>query len=356
MIAKNIKRKSPGPFGRLAQYLAAAGEKDEKLDQLWAVNCKSGEDAQDLQHIINEVSATQALNNRAKGDKCYHLLVSLRSDDVRPSVETMRDIEQMFATALGFGEHQRVAATHQNTGNYHMHVAFNRIHPVTHKIHHPKHDYRALERTCRKVEALHALQVDKGRSDARERQQTPAGARDMEARTWEQSFARYVRELQPKLIAARASAKDWQSLHAGFGKYGLVLKPRGNGLAIADAGNKATSIKASTLDRAFSKTALEKQLGIFEPPQKEELSLAVRRYAPRPITRHTGQSKLWGRYQAGRNGLSALDRANYSSWRRFLEGEAPSDPLAMAILKAQRRLFNGITNAVDGAKLNGRTR
>ena len=155
------------------------------------VNTLGGEDVQDVELAIREIRAVQALNTRVKGDKNYHLMVSLRSGE-RPPAEVMADIEREFAQALGFGEHQRVAATHENTGNYHLHVAVNRVHPVTGKGHWASFDYRTLEEVSRAMEAKYGLEVDRGRSDVVEASRTPPGARDKEAQSWEQSFYGYV--------------------------------------------------------------------------------------------------------------------------------------------------------------------
>lgn len=42
MIAKRITRTSGDDFGRLARYLAAAGDDGEKLDRLWLAGCDAG--------------------------------------------------------------------------------------------------------------------------------------------------------------------------------------------------------------------------------------------------------------------------------------------------------------------------
>lgn len=47
----------------------------------------------------------------AQGAKTYHLLVSFRpEDETRLAPEVFQDIERRFAAALGYAEHQRIAA------------------------------------------------------------------------------------------------------------------------------------------------------------------------------------------------------------------------------------------------------
>src|SRR5690606_41073424 len=52
-------------------------------------------------------------------------------DREKLSAETLKDIEAEFAAALGLQDHQRVAGTHINTDNFHMHVAYNLVNPRT---------------------------------------------------------------------------------------------------------------------------------------------------------------------------------------------------------------------------------
>src|SRR3546814_612875 len=193
MIAKRIDIEPENDnFERLADYIAAAPEEGEKLDDLWIVNCDAGETVEDLPLAIKEVKATQALNQTAKSGKTYHLMVSFR--DERPSPEALRDIEREFAQALGFGDHQRIAGTHINTENFHLHIAVNKIHPVTLKAHTPFRDFKALEKVSREMEIKYGLKVDLGRADKIEPEKQAARARDKEAHTWEQRFDAYVRE------------------------------------------------------------------------------------------------------------------------------------------------------------------
>jgi hypothetical protein len=267
MIAKRIDIEPENDnFERLADYIAAAPEEGEKLDDLWIVNCDAGETVEDLPLAIKEVKATQALNQTAKSGKTYHLMVSFR--DERPSPKALRDIEREFAQALGFGDHQRIAGTHINTENFHLHIAVNKIHPVTLKAHTPFRDFKVLEKVSREMEKKYGLKVDLGRADKIEPEKQAARARDKEAHTWEQSFDGYVREEKDQLMAALDAAGSWHDLHQAFQRLDIELRPRGNGLVIANASG-VEMIKASALDRKFSKSVLEHRFGAFVPPGED---------------------------------------------------------------------------------------
>ena len=373
MIAKRVTRRSGDHFGRLARYLAAAGDAGEKLDRLWLAGCDAGpdgeaidpgDDPEDLELAIAEIEATQALNTRARSDKTYHLILSFRND--QPDAAALQEIERQFAAALGMEDHQRVVATHRNTENFHMHIAFNKVHPVTLRCVTPFQDFRALEATCRAVERQYGLSVDNGREAALEAAPTDTtpdtptalspAARDFEAHRWEVSFERHVKDLLPELEAARRAATGWQDLHAGFADHGLRLKLRGNGLVISDARGR-NRIKASTLGRQFGKPTLERQLGPFEARRRQRGARqrdrtdirAAHDYRPAPLTRHRRQAALWRRYLDQTSGRTAtrkrdsLARRAFSSWKAFLLAEAVTDPLALAIIVMQRKLMQGMT-------------
>ena len=351
MIAKRVQRRSDDDYGRLARYIAAAGDEGEKLDALWMVNCDAGDGPEDLEIAIIEIEATQARNSRATGDRTYHLILSFRND--RPDDAALRRIEWQFAAALGYGQHQRVAATHVNTDNFHMHIAINRVHPETGRCVTPFRDFEALEATCRAVERQYGLSIDNGRAETRERPAGNAPAQDMERHTWEQSFTSWVQGHKGELKAALEEARDWQDLHHAFDRLNLGLKPSGAGLVIHDLDGDFR-MNASALGRQFSKAALEDRFGAFTPmkgAKADRRRTAGRRYRRRPLTTHPDTPKLWRRWlrrqrmQTARHRKDSLVRRLAGSWKDFLMTEAIHDPLALAILMMQKQLLGAITPA-----------
>jgi len=341
LIATKKPKKEPTPYRDLAEYIAEAKDPGEKLEELWIVNTHAGETLDDLEMAILEVDATQALNTRVKSNKHYHLIVSFR--DEHPSPEALRDIDREFAKALGFEEHPRVVGTHVNTDNFHMHIGYSRIHPKTLLEHSPQWDYPAMEKVCRSMEQKHGLKVDLGRADKQEANRKPKAAQDMEAHSWEQSFYSYVHEHKEPLLKAKEQAKDWQGLHKAFGEFDLVLRKRGNGLIIG-SGDGKQRIKASDLDRSFSKAALEKKFGPYKRPERtQERAKPSKRYKRRPVTRHKGQGHLWRRYMGARKGKDSLSAQAFKTWRDFLLYGAMDDPLAMAIIHAQKQFLKTIS-------------
>jgi hypothetical protein len=78
---------------------------------------------------VREIAATQRLNARAKSDRTYHLLISLRAGE-NPDAKTLRVIEERFCKELGYAGHQRVSAIHHDTDNVHIHVAIKAVQTV----------------------------------------------------------------------------------------------------------------------------------------------------------------------------------------------------------------------------------
>lgn len=356
MIAKRVDRGTNDSFKRLAEYIAAAKDKGEKLDDFWLVNCKAGSGIEDLDLAIVEVEAKQSRNRRAKGDKSYHLIVSFR--DEKPSPEALREIEAAFAKALGFEDHQRVVGTHQNTGNFHMHVAYNKVHPETLRNVSPSWDFKALERTCRQMEKRFGLKIDRGRADKPEKDRVNWRARDYEAQTWQESLQSYIEREKKALDKAREAAGTWDELHAAMAARGLVLKPRGAGMVIATLDGEQ-AVKASSLGRAWSAEKLKKRFGAYKAPENAPgaanahgrgnaatkaqsastgLPGGARRYRRRPIVRHPNVPLLWRRYSKARD--AGLLGTAARTFRQWLMLGAVDDPLAIAVLVYQTKMMN----------------
>ncbi len=341
MIAKRVKRTGNSSFGHLARYIAGARDQGEKLDALWIVNSNAGGELEDLSHAIRDIEATQALNSRSNADKTYHLIVSFR--DEKPPSDQLREIEQSIARALGFDDHQRVIATHQNTDNFHMHIAYNKIHPETLVTHSPFQDFKKLSNVCREIEKEYALKVDPGMQEGHDnnKDNTNQAAKDFESHTWQQSLDSYVREHAEPLKQGLNNADTWQDLHETFADYGLELKLRGNGMIIKVLDGKQM-VKASTLERSFAARA-KKKLGPFVAANKTKRPKVKKTYEAIPTTNHKATAKVWSRYQSRKVDKGSWVGKAASSWKQFLKLEALNDPLAIAIIQAQKKMLKLLT-------------
>src|SRR6202790_3914950 len=112
MISKKVAMKTPeqSRFGKLVAYLLDPQGKKTRVGEVTISNCVST----DTTWAIREIAATQRLNMRAKSDRTYHLLISLRAGE-NPDAKTLRVIEERFCKELGYAEHQRVGLTTHET-------------------------------------------------------------------------------------------------------------------------------------------------------------------------------------------------------------------------------------------------
>jgi hypothetical protein len=203
-------------------------------------------------------------NRRATSDKTYHLIVSFRAgEDVSP--ETLQAIEAELCTGLGFKEHQRISAVHQDTENLHIHIAINKVHPVKHTLHTPFRDYKTLAKLCAHLEQQYGLEIDNHSSQINH---TAGRARDMERHSGVESLISWI---QQKALGSIKQANTWAELHVALYENGLSIKPRGNGLALSTQ-DGSIGVKASSVARELSKGKLEQRLGAFETANEQSLS------------------------------------------------------------------------------------
>jgi hypothetical protein len=294
-------------YRRLALYIADAGQKGEKSLLSW---CAGGWSDDDYELAIKEVEMVQATNVRTTKEKTYHLLVSFRPEDEdKLTPEVLRKIELEFAQALGLSEHQRHAGVHKNTDNLHLHVAYNLIHPERRTRHEPFRDFSVRDRLCRKLEQKYGLTPDHGRDEKITQAKGPDSARAYEAHSGQESFFSYARKQLDFLRPALTQAKSWPEAHRAFRQYGLTLKPHGNGLVVQDFSGRQ-AIKASDLDRDFSKARLEKRFGAFQAPGQDLVAIKPdMTYKAMPLQVEANRGRLFDEYQAAREKRrAALDQ------------------------------------------------
>jgi len=282
-------------YARLANYIADAGDKGEKLLFRWCAGCQDDGYAEG----IGEVADTQAMNTRVKTAKTYHLIVSFRQEDEEKlTPEVLQHIEERFAAALGYSGHQRHCGVHKNTGNLHLHVAYNMIHPEKRIWCKEFRDFRARDKLCRELEREYGLAVDRGREKEPERPALGGRAAQAEAHSGQESFASYAKRHTETMLAAVSAAQGWQAFHMALAQYGLEIMPHGNGLVIKDRHGKH-AVKASSVDRSISLKKLEARLGPYCPAQGLEEVQELSRYQADPLHRFPERGNLFAEYRQG---------------------------------------------------------
>ncbi|WP_375139057.1 relaxase/mobilization nuclease domain-containing protein, partial [Klebsiella pneumoniae] len=102
-----------------------------------------------------------AMQNLHVKDAVYHYILSWQEDE-NPSDDQVFDSVKHSLKRLGMEEHQYVAAIHRDTDNLHVHIAANRVHPVSYRAANVWNDADKLQRTCRELELKHGFKVDNG--------------------------------------------------------------------------------------------------------------------------------------------------------------------------------------------------
>lgn len=325
-------------FRRLVEYITSAQGKDERVGLVRGSNLNQDDPIQ----AALEAELTQRQNTRATGDKTYHLIISFPAGEY-PSSHVLADIEKKLCTALGYAEHQRVSAVHSDTDNLHVHVAINKIHPRTLRMHTPYNDHKTLARVCQRLETEHGLEA----TNHKTKQRVGAGrARDMEHAAGEQSLISWVQEnCGPGLQAA----SSWEEVHTVLAKHSLTISPRGNGLVIMSL-EDGESIKASSVSRALSKSGMEARLGAFAGPaalEGEGETAAQRkqrlRYKKGPKRTYVDSSALYAAFKEERAGASdhyRVQTAEINAWRieqtRLVREYASTQRRLLKALKGDR--------------------
>lgn len=286
MIAKKIPMRNArlSSFEGLVTYLSSSQGVHNRVGKIEM----HGFQSQDLQWAIQEALVTQDQNKRSGADKTYHLMVSFATDE-NLNDEELTKIEQSMVDALGFGEHQRVSVVHRDTDNLHFHVAINKVHPDKFTVHEPYNDFKILGEECRKFESLYGLQqVERGRG----RQKSI----DMEEVAGVESLLGWIRRECADQIG---KAQSWEALHQVMAEHGLEIKQRGNGFIFTDGTHH---VKASSVEREFSKAKLEERLGSYRDADGNEGKPAVepkKKYQKNPISQ-IDVSGLYDQYRAER--------------------------------------------------------
>ncbi len=247
-----------------------------------------------------------------------HWLLSWREGEL-PTPAEIDETVAMFVGHLGVGGQPCIYACHGDTDNRHVHLALNRYDPLSRRMieindgftREAAHQAVALivDRFGWQAEADARYAVVDGRpvlaAGAAARQEEgrkPIGAKAaaFENRTGYRSAQRVVQEEAVPRIKA---AQSWHDLHAALAEVGIRYDLVGTNGVTLTVGNER--VKASSVDRAITRTQVEKRLGAFEPrgaaindvprdPNGDRLAEAFR------ADEYRAECERWRRYQQGR--------------------------------------------------------
>jgi hypothetical protein len=316
------------------------GKGGERCTWYIAGNLEGLDRREDADLALSVMQLIQEGNVRTKRDKTYHVVISFHPNDRKLADRELEDVVRRTVGAVGLQEHQYIAVRHSDQEHEHVHIAVNKIHPVTLKVHHPFRDIPLFKVLAGKLEKeLRLYQVDRSvtRIDSDR-------SRDYESARGVQSFSRWARGRIGERIDLDG-VSNWNELRARLAVHGVRMVRRGNGLALVDSTRGDLACKASSLGRHWSKQRLCERFGDFIPgPAAEHVATMSREaYRPEPLgpLRDDG---LWREYQ---DALGAA-RARWDEQREALSSKVDT---AQA---AHRRHFKLRHHAIAAMPIPGR--
>ncbi|HAT9142987.1 TPA: relaxase/mobilization nuclease domain-containing protein [Legionella pneumophila subsp. pneumophila] len=285
MIIRHIPMKKTrlSSFSGLVQYLCNQQNKQERVGKVRLSNCNS----LDPIWAVQEVLATQAKNQRATGDKTYHMLISFAPGE-NPSPQVLREIEDRVAMSIGFKEHQRISVVHHDTDNLHIHVAINKINPQTFNMIEPYRAYKTFAQAASQLEIELGLQITNHQT---QKNRSENLADDMERHSGIESLINWMkRHCKEKIEVARS----WKDIHSILAEHGLMIRAKANGFVFCNV--QGMNVKASSISRSFSKKNLESKLGSFVPSYSEGARPASNVYRYEPLNKKELGSALYAKY------------------------------------------------------------
>ncbi|AMQ26649.1 TPA: relaxase/mobilization nuclease domain-containing protein [Legionella pneumophila] len=285
MIIRHIPMKSAklSNFSSLVKYIVDEQNKHERVGKVRISNCNSI----DPTWAIHEVLATQARNQRAKGDKTYHLLISFAPGE-NPSEDILKAIEERVVSSIGFKDHQRISAIHHDTDNLHIHVAVNKIHPKSFNMIEPYRAYRAFSEVASTLEVEYGLELTNHQT---RKSRSENLADDMEQHSGIESLINWMKR---QCWENLESAENWDEFHKILAVHDLEIRVKANGFVFCN--KDGLTIKASSVSRGFSKKNLEYQLGAFIPSPYSTHIAGQNIYRYEPLNKQVLGKEIYARY------------------------------------------------------------
>lgn len=294
--------RQPQDWPPLINYITDAVSDGARVDFVRVTNLPSDE----LRDAVLAMMITQDMNTRSKTDKTYHMIFSFPHGE-KPSREILNDIEDNLVASIGLKSHQRISAAHDDKEHYHVHVAINKVHPITFRNVEPFYDKNALMRTCTDLEKKHGLMIT-NHGELVEAQTHNRGV-SFESQSNIQSLHSWINSnAKEQLIEASATSKSWDEFHGKANELGLEFKLREAGIVIKAVGQEV-AVKASSIDRGLSFKSLTSRFGEFKAPsQAPQKALAIKTYAKSPKIDKAVSAALFAQFQAQREEAIAKRR------------------------------------------------
>jgi hypothetical protein len=328
----------------------------------WSAAEDAREYARDVAAVFDDQARQCRDRGRFSGNPVYHVAINWMEGE-HPTLQQAERASRHVMRALGFGECQAVYSIHRDTGNDHVHLVINRVHPVKlTAVSVPWGDYFLLDRCMRELEielgcaraqgpyvtvdtAAGPTIVRMSRTEraARSLLQNPESprisprAQRAEQNLAAESFQRWLTGA-PGVALHRAittRGTTWQDVHRVLAGFCCVIQPKGSGMVVTTtlSSGRVLAAKASLLGRWASKASLERALGPYTAPGSSSGLPGVRRSYEQFIERErVAESRI---HRPRDDGERFVRRAERAEARRELSERFARD---QAQLRTRRRL------------------
>jgi hypothetical protein len=322
--------RSGSSFRGLTHYLLHGSGENRKSPE-WLELRNLARDDPDRAWRDMERVASQ--NGRVK-EPVFHIVLSPAPGDELTRQDWLALADRVLSD-LGLEEHQALVVLHTDTDHPHLHLAVNRVHPMTLRAWATWKSKTRLEGSLRRIEREWGLRVVPGRLAGADRSSRETAAPPLtsgeQAQLHHRASEPQVLTWRRELREAFEEATSWTDLAARLQVNGVHLVARGRGMVLTDG---ESYVKLSRLDRAWSRPRLEARFGQGFAEWRKEMrhfQLSARlypRYAARaPHHRRAGAALRTLRRTGKKLGWRALRRL-HGPW-------APA--VASAALAARRR-------------------
>ncbi|MDB4950449.1 MAG: relaxase/mobilization nuclease domain protein [Gemmatimonadetes bacterium] len=339
-------------FKGLLSYLEI-GKDGKQLDRVdWVESRNLGTDRLDLGGRFMAATARESVRTEKP---VFHFSVSFDpSDPVDRAV--MRKVADGVLRDLKLDQHQVLIVAHKDRAHPHMHVVVNRVHPEQGRAWKPSHTKRRIEASLRRLEVEHGLRVVPGRlAPVPENARGVAAVRPAAAPRPSHGDAAFLADVKDRARAVFQRATSWGELESGLAEAGLRVRMNGRGMSVTDGQRE---VKASEIDRAFSRNAIEKRFGAYSS-YRARVAVAVEQPSPsrdaaavavptRPATARPGPASPQehavhsGRNAQPRPPVVPAERVFWRAYRQFNEDLA-------GLYESPRKARRAILHAAAGS-------
>lgn len=270
MIARRFKKPNHGVgFGGVVSYAL----REDKVSHSFGDNITSTENAIKEMTLITKAAG---ITEESKLDPVVHMMLSWNKHE-HPTKEQIEECAKDQIRALGYENHQWVAAVHSDTDHTHVHIIINKINPYDFRSHDTRDDYFTMDKAARESEikqgwshdtGIYAVEYVDGKPlvvETRDRALLKQMIKEDKIKTYDpthENFSQYIKEnhgIQKSIL----KAQSWQQIHDRLSMIRLEFLPDHAGKSFKIKDSKSGAITSATTVEGFIPEDILQKLGEF---------------------------------------------------------------------------------------------